>query len=56
MKDDKSLNNTVINWMACIYDVHHLKPYKMGIFKKCDLANFNKKERKFKNRLKYTYF
>ena len=31
MKND---NKTNINWLACIYDVHHLKPYKMRIFKK----------------------
>ena len=24
---------TNINWLACIYDVHHLNPYKMGVFK-----------------------
>ena len=39
-------NKTNVNWLACIYDVHHLKPYKMGIFKKWDLASFNKKRRK----------
>ena len=26
-------NKTNINWLACIYGVHHLKPYKMGTFK-----------------------
>ncbi len=26
-------NKTNINWLACIYDAHHLNPYKMGIFK-----------------------
>ena len=26
-------NKTNINWLACIYDSHHLKPYKMGDFK-----------------------
>ena len=26
-------NKTNINWLACIYDVYHLNPYKMGIFK-----------------------
>ena len=31
---DKVFSNTVINWLACIYAVHHLKPYKMGTFKK----------------------
>ena len=34
MKDEKSLNNTVINWLACIYTVHCLNPYKMGVFSK----------------------
>ena len=27
-------NKTNINWLACIYGVHYLKPYKMGTFKK----------------------
>ena len=27
-------NKTNINWLACIYDVHHLNPYKMVISKK----------------------
>ena len=50
-------NKTNINWLACIYDEHHLNPYKMGVFKNWDLACFNKKERKtIKNRLKYTQF
>ena len=26
-------NKTNINWLACIYDEHHLNPYKMGAFK-----------------------
>ncbi len=39
-------SKTIINWLACIYDAHHLKPYKMVIFKKRDLASFNKKGRK----------
>ena len=26
-------NKTNINWLACIYDEHHLSPYKMGVFK-----------------------
>ena len=26
-------NKTNINWLACIYDEHHLNPYKMGVFK-----------------------
>jgi len=39
-------NKTNINWLACIYDVYHLKPYKIGIPYKCDLVSFNKKRRK----------
>ena len=27
-------NKTNINWLVCIYAVHHLNPYKMGISKK----------------------
>ena len=34
MKEEKSLNNTVINWLACIYGDYRLNPYKMGNFKK----------------------
>ena len=30
---DKVFSNTVINWLACIYDDYHLNPYNMGIFK-----------------------
>ena len=26
-------NKTNINWLACIYGVHRLNPYKMGISK-----------------------
>ena len=50
-------NKTNINWLACIYGVHHLNPYKMGAFKNWDLASFNKKGRKIiKSRLKYAHF
>ena len=50
-------NKTNINWLACIYDVHHLNPYKMGTFKKWNLASFNKKEAKNeKSRLKIAHF
>ena len=57
MNEEKGFNKTVINWLACIYGDHHLKPYKMRISNKWDLASFNKKVRKIiKNRLKYTYF
>ena len=45
-----------INWLACIYDDYHLNPYKMGTFKKWDLASLKKKKKKLKNRLKYTLF
>lgn len=32
---DEEFNSKInINCLACIYDVHHLKPYKMRIFKK----------------------
>jgi len=24
-------NKTNINWLACIYDVHHLNPYRMVV-------------------------
>ena len=50
-------NKTNINWLACIYDDHHLNPYKMGVFKNWDLTSFNKKsEKKRKKKLKITYF
>ena len=39
-------NKTNINWLACIYGNHHLKPYKLDVFKKRDLASFNKKNNK----------
>ena len=26
-------NKTNINWLACIYAVHHLNPYKIWVFK-----------------------
>lgn len=32
-EDTKSLPSTSINWLTCIYSVHHLNHYKMGIFK-----------------------
>ena len=34
MNDEKGFNKSVINWLACIYGVHQLNPYKIGIFKK----------------------
>ena len=34
MKEEKSLNNTVINCLPCIYTVHKGKPYKIGLFSK----------------------
>lgn len=36
---------TNINWLACIYGDYHLNPYRMGVFKNCDVASFNKKEK-----------
>ena len=46
-----------INCLSCIYGDYHLNPYKMGVFKNCDLAYFNKKEVKnVKNRLKIANF
>ena len=39
-------NKTNINWLACIYTVNRLNPYKMEIFKKWDLTSFNKKKKK----------
>lgn len=29
----KSFPSVGINWLTCIYSVHHLNHYKMGIFK-----------------------
>ena len=31
--EEKSFPKTSINWLACIYDDHHLNLYKMGVFK-----------------------
>ena len=54
---DKVFSNTVINWLACIYDDYHLNLYKMGVFSKWDLASSSIKRRKiWKNRLKIIYF
>ena len=54
---DEKLTKVGINWLACIYDDHHLNLYKMGVFKNWDLASFNKKsEKKRKKRSKITYF
>ena len=39
-------NKTNINWLDCIYDGYHLNPYKIGVFKKWNLASFNKKKKK----------
>ena len=35
-------NKTNINCLPCIYTVHYLNTYKMGVFSKWDLASFNK--------------
>ena len=57
MNEEKSFSKTSINWLACIYGDHHLNHYKMGVFKKWDLASFNERVSKIiKNRLKYTHF
>ena len=32
-ENTKSLPSTSINCLPCIYTVHHLNPYKMGVFK-----------------------
>lgn len=31
--EEKNLQKTNINWLVCIYDDHHLNPYKIGVFK-----------------------
>ena len=31
--EEKSFPKTSINCLPCIYTVHHLNPYKMGVFK-----------------------
>ena len=31
--EEKNLQKTNINWLACIYDDYHLNHYKMGFFK-----------------------
>ena len=31
--DDEKLTKVGINCLPCIYTVHHLNPYKMGVFK-----------------------
>ena len=36
-------NKTNINWLDCIYDVHHLNPYRNVVCENWDLASFNKK-------------
>ena len=50
-------NKTNINYLPCIYTVHCLNAYKMGLFSKLDLSSFIKIERKIiNNRLKYSHF
>ena len=46
-KDDspKSFPSVGINCLPCIYTVHCLNPYKMGLFSKQDLASFNQKSK-----------
>ena len=31
--NNAGLNKNVLNWLVCIYDDHHLNPYKIGAFK-----------------------
>ena len=33
-ENQESFPKVGINWLPCIYTVHQLNPYKMGIFKK----------------------
>ena len=47
--EEKSFSKTSINWLACIYGDHHLNHYKMGVFKKWDLASFNERVSKIIN-------
>ena len=44
--EEKGFASAYINWLACIYGDYHSNHYKMGIFKKWDLASFNKKKKK----------
>ncbi len=44
--EETGFQKTSINWLACIYDGHHLNPYKIRVFKSWNLASFNKKVRK----------
>ena len=46
-ENNRSVDKTTINCLSCIYDAHHLNPYKMGNSKKWDLASFHKKVKKF---------
>ena len=32
--EEKSFPKTSINWLACIYAVHHLNPYEMVVCEK----------------------
>ena len=34
MNEEKSVNKSVINWLACIYGDYHLNHYKIGLFNK----------------------
>ena len=38
-------NKTNINCLPCIYTVHRLNPYKMGLFSEWNITSFNKKIR-----------
>ena len=43
-------NKTNINCLSMIYLTPLTNPYKMGTFKKLDLASFNKKKKKNKKK------
>jgi len=43
--NEKVFQKSQINCLRCIYTVHRLNPYKMGLFSKWDLASFSKKTR-----------
>lgn len=45
LKDNNQevFTKTSINCLPCIYTVHRLNPYRIGVFKNCDVASFIKK-------------
>ena len=44
LSEEKSFTSAVINCLSCIYTVHRLNPYRMEVFKNCDVASFKKKD------------